>query len=746
MANNPNINVKISGDASGLSRAVGVAQGSLARLQGQMTEIQSLSAQTFTASGIAGIGLSATAAAAALVAAVKSAADYGDALDNMSKRTGESVENLARLQYAAKMSDVSNEALAKGMKNLAGQIVGAANGAKDSSELFDKYGVAVRDVDGKVRSTMDVLGDLADVFKDMPDGAQKAALAAEFFGSKLGTELIPLLNEGRDGLKALGEEAESLGLVINGQQAKAAAEFNDNLDRLASLAKGAAVSLGNLLLPAINTFLGKLEDARRADLSIWQILGVLPKQSEDPAAQLKAASAELEKLKAKRDKMAAANTNPEFGPTIQQSWVESDIAAQEKRVEYLKAQNKRLVGDDTDTAAKRQSIALNLARELANLEQLRAIAAGKASADILKDDKTRTAEQIKEAEKLRDALRSAWDTSRKEAQTAAEAATALLAKASGVRTSAADKATQMREAGLSEEDRQAANLSRAQDAQGQGAYYAAAAAAAALDGRAKDVEKYQKQAEAFLDRAAKFAEAAGNADLVEQVGKDQAGLLEQQAKGKQAESEKLKAQADQQLVALKDVETKLTDLQTKAAALEIKVKIDDAIGKVAEFQKALDALPKDKTVTLTVNTVNNGASTAPADTSKMTRQELIDAIPGYDGGGWTGPGGKFKAAGIVHADEFVVTKDRVNEPGALDFLWRFHKFGMNALKGYADGGLVGRMAIPSLNMPSPAMASQSGTPLVLDFGKLGRYQASASSDTAGELVKVFKRAAMQVGR
>lgn len=739
MANNPNINVKISGDASGLSRAVGVAQGSLARLQGQMTEIQSLSAQTFTASGIAGIGLSATAAAAALVAAVKSAADYGDELDNMSKRTGESVENLARLQYAAKMSDVSNEALAKGMKNLAGQIVGAANGAKDSSELFDKYGVAVRDVDGKVRPTMDVLGDLADVFKDMPDGAQKAALAAEFFGSKLGTELIPLLNEGRGGLKALGEEAESLGLVINGQQAKAAAEFNDNLDRLASLAKGAAVSLGNLLLPAINTFLGKLEDARRADLSIWQILGVLPKQGEDPAAQLKAASAELEKLKAKRD--ALYKQNAMDGGSTDTTSTDAEVAAMERRVEYLKAQNKRLVGDDTDTAAKRQSIALSLARELATLEQLRAIAAGKASADILKDDKTRTAEQIKEAEKLRDALRSAWDTSRKEAQTAADDATKLLAKASGVRTSAADKATQMREAGLSEEDRQAANLARAQDAQGQGAYYAAAAAAAKLDGRAKDVESYQKQAEQFLERAQKFAEASGNADLVEQVGKDQAGLIEQQAKAKQAEAADLQARAAQQLTALKEVETKLTELQTKATAIEMKVKIDEAVGNIATLQQKLDALPKDKTVTVTVNTVGSPEAIAAAKASAAAEPS---GPTGFAGGGWTGPGAKFQPAGVVHADEFVVTKDRVNEPGALDFLWRFHKFGMNALKGYADGGLVGRMAIPQL---SPVAMSPVGGGSTLNLTLDGRtYSMNADDSVIAKLTTHVQREALRKGR
>jgi hypothetical protein len=54
---------------------------------------------------------------------------------------------------------------------------------------------------------------------------------------------------------------------------------------------------------------------------------------------------------------------------------------------------------------------------------------------------------------------------------------------------------------------------------------------------------------------------------------------------------------------------------------------------------------------------------------------------GYDTGGWTGPGGKYEPAGIVHADEFVIRKesrhkierqapgllDRMNETGELGY-------------------------------------------------------------------------------
>lgn len=55
-------------------------------------------------------------------------------------------------------------------------------------------------------------------------------------------------------------------------------------------------------------------------------------------------------------------------------------------------------------------------------------------------------------------------------------------------------------------------------------------------------------------------------------------------------------------------------------------------------------------------------------------------------GGYTGPGGKYDPAGIVHAGEFVIPKDVVSQPGMLPFLEAI-KDG----KGYADGGFVGSM-------------------------------------------------------
>lgn len=692
--------VRIGADTSGFVKGISVAQGSLTKLQTQLGALESLSSKAFSLSGLAGIGLSATAAAAALVGAVRSAADYGDQLDNMAQRTGVAVEELSKLQYAAQMSDTSSEALGKGLANLSKMMVAAANGATESGKPFERFGIELRNADGSVRSANEVLMDLADVFSVMPDGAEKTALAMEFFGKKLGTEMIPLLNQGSAGLRAMGDEAERLGLVLNSEQAKAAADFNDNLDKMAQLAKGVAVSVGNALIPAINTFLQKLSDARSADLSIWQILGVLPKQGEDPAAQLQSAIAGLEKLKKQRDALSWEEDGTDL---------DAAISAEERRVEYLKLQNKRIAGDDQDTANQRVLIAASLAREVARLEQLKAIAAGKASADILKDDKTRTAEQIKEAEKLRVALQSAWETSRKEAKTAADEATKLLEKAAGVRTGALDKATQMRQAGMSDEEKQASNLAQAQDLQSQGAFYAAAAAAAKLDGRTKDFEKYQKSAEQFLARAEKFAEQSGNADIVEAVGNEQARMIEQQAAAKLAESKALEAQAEAQADILAKLDIDLDALKLKAATVEIKVDITNAEAAIAALQQKMASLSPQQTIAADINSAGLGGFAR--------------------GGRISGPGSGTSDSILARVSngEYVVRAAAVSHYGT-GLLSAINSL---ALPKFAHGGAVGA-----------SRASGSTVNLSLNGS---RYPMTASQDVAAALTVAVRREALRKG-
>lgn len=214
-----------------------------------------------------GVGVS----LAGIGAMIKSSIDSADALDEMAQRTGIAVESLSLLVPTAELSAVSTEKFEAGLKKLATGMLEAATGSEASAQNFEALGVAVQNQDGTLRDSEQVLLDLADRFKAMPDGAEKAALAVDIFG-KAGAEMIPFLNQGRDGIGALKQEAAELGLQLSADTAAQAGNFNDALDKL----KLATQSIGNQiiasLLPALNDMAGGMVESAKQGGTLRTIL------------------------------------------------------------------------------------------------------------------------------------------------------------------------------------------------------------------------------------------------------------------------------------------------------------------------------------------------------------------------------------------------------------------------------------------------------------------------------------------
>jgi hypothetical protein len=67
---------------------------------------------------------------------------------------------------------------------------------------------------------------------------------------------------------------------------------------------------------------------------------------------------------------------------------------------------------------------------------------------------------------------------------------------------------------------------------------------------------------------------------------------------------------------------------------------------------------------------------------------------GFAEGGYTGKGGKYEPAGIVHKGEYVVPKDLVESPAYRPVISNLE---IARLRGYADGGLVTNTSTASIN-------------------------------------------------
>lgn len=207
-----------------------------------------LSSDLSKAATVAGIAL-ATAAAGITVAVTKSI-NAMDEMSKLSQKIGIPVEKLSSLKLAAELSDVSIEALAKSMSKLStAMVTAAAGGAGPATSAFQALGVSLNTL--KSNDPSAVMEVVAKRFSEMQDGATKTALANAIFGQRMGRELIPLLNQGAEGLRQATEEAKAFGLVISTQTAKQAEEFNDNLKRLGTIPQGVANIIAATLLPKL---------------------------------------------------------------------------------------------------------------------------------------------------------------------------------------------------------------------------------------------------------------------------------------------------------------------------------------------------------------------------------------------------------------------------------------------------------------------------------------------------------------
>jgi uncharacterized membrane protein YgcG len=193
------------------------------------------------------------AGAASIALAVK-AAQTADSFKDMSQRTGIAVETLSRWSYAAKLSGTSIEKIQFGLKNFSQNLTKTNQKTTDLNTNFGKLGIETRDAAGNIRPMDDVLLDVADKFKTMPDGAQKAALAVQLFG-KSGMELIPMLNEGREGIERMNREADLFRVTIGQDAADAGSRLADNIDRLRAFTTGLVNTFGAQMFPALNTLL-----------------------------------------------------------------------------------------------------------------------------------------------------------------------------------------------------------------------------------------------------------------------------------------------------------------------------------------------------------------------------------------------------------------------------------------------------------------------------------------------------------
>lgn len=122
--------------------------------------------------------------------------------------------------------------------------------ANEGSDAFKKLGVSVKDSSGKMRSQEEIMNDTIMALASMDDVNKRNALAMEIFGNQW-TEILPLLNQGKEALQEQYQFLEKYGLVISDDAVQAGVKLGDTFADIRRIMSAFGTMLGSKFVPQL---------------------------------------------------------------------------------------------------------------------------------------------------------------------------------------------------------------------------------------------------------------------------------------------------------------------------------------------------------------------------------------------------------------------------------------------------------------------------------------------------------------
>lgn len=253
---------------SKLARNVSYTEAEVSKLNNELQatrgKITDLSNANFQKIGQIGstltksITLPVLGALSALGALAVKTAVTADELADTAAKTGLSAESLQEWNYIAKISGSSTESLNKAFVKVNGILGDIATGNGDKvSESLALIGLTVDDLKGK--NADQAFNTIRDALSSVEDEAIRVGVANEFFGDKIGSELIPILSQEASAISDLRTEARELGIITN-EQAAISGSFMDVLDQTKQSLTSLAMDVSAIVLPIMQQMLTKVRD------------------------------------------------------------------------------------------------------------------------------------------------------------------------------------------------------------------------------------------------------------------------------------------------------------------------------------------------------------------------------------------------------------------------------------------------------------------------------------------------------
>lgn len=611
---------------------------------------------------------------------IKGAADLATEMSRMATLSNTSVETFSGWAYAARSVGIEQDKLGDIFKDVQDKV----------GDFLSTGGGEMKDFFTNVAP---LVGVTAEQFRTLsgPDALQlyvssleKAGLSqAElvFYMEALADDaslLLPLLGDNAKGLKRLTDEAQRLGLIVNGDTAAGARAFNDQLRTLETVSGSAGQQIAAEMLPAMTEITGLFVDYAKDGQAVGTVSSAIGAAMKVLATVVIVVGDSFAQLGRGIGAVAAASVAAAKGDFSEAGQILREVTADnEQATRDAEARIKKLwSGAYAETGA----------------------AAAKVQADLEKTNQNLTGGVVRTNEQLTDSYKKLAADAKAALSDLASAEKDALSTVEKIRADrlAIEQRYSQAIAGLKGGDSAAPSYSAAQELK--------IGARQAL--QAGDIEGAQQQAKAALEMLQELAKAGQNtygfAGFAEELKQIELGANDLQ-----------QSQADTKLA---EIRTQLDSLKASAASLEA-IQITPTMREedLAALKTQMEQLAAQLGQTLTIPVTVGAVSTPDAAPT---------ATPGFATGGYiSGPGSGTSDSILARLSngEYVMRAAAVRQYGTgfLDMLNGLH------LPKYADGGLVGNI--------SPAPPASLGTVNLSLDGQ--RYSLQAGPDVFAEMHK-----------
>lgn len=261
-----------------LQRQIADDEAYLKKLKGEAKDFGNVAAQQFKLAGdkisafgdkvgqvgqkLVPISTGAAAIGAGLVKLGYDSVKTADDLNTMAKQTGVTTDELQKMQYASDLVDVSVEDITGAMAKLKKKI-------DPNNKALQDLGVSVTNADGTLRNTTDVFYDTVAALSQIENETERDQAAMELFG-RGADSLAGIIDDGGAALRAYGEEAQNMGLILDQDTLDSLNATNDMIDQMKATVLATFAEVGadvaTVLQPALQTaadFIGGITEKLR---------------------------------------------------------------------------------------------------------------------------------------------------------------------------------------------------------------------------------------------------------------------------------------------------------------------------------------------------------------------------------------------------------------------------------------------------------------------------------------------------